>query len=444
MDTVRRFLFYGLILCIPFAGTLGYLVGSNFLFTQLALDSGYIAVLALTLIYCRQNHTAFILPPALKIPLGIAFLLALTTFFGANVSQHLSTEGEMPLLMGLLGLKTLFGYIFIIPCVYYLLRDQADLTFLLRLHTAVVLICGALGMAQYSLFRVGVCGVAEGLGEEAFKAVIRAGCLVGGSFLYLPDEGLIRLPGTFATPLQWELFLISSVFFCVGAASSDRNGYWRWAAGFAILLVWICALLAGQRVGVWAIPIALVIVLGITMERSFLRRSLYGLVGLCVAIALVGILNPTVIQTQVSAIHQWQTAAYTGNPFFFEVGWALDKTNLLLGKGLGRATHSARILGETRLLTAHPAKLIYEMGIPGLVAMVGLYTTVVLATFRAYRLIRSPELSKFALSLWFFVIAFSYVPFPFALESPPTNIYYWLATGIVLRLSTLERAQTSS
>lgn len=443
MDTVRRFLFYGLILCIPFAGTFGYLVGSNLLFTQLALDSVYIAVLALTLIYCRQNHTAFILPPALKIPLGIAFLLALTTFLGANVSQHLSTEVEMPLLMGLLGLKTLLGYIFIIPCVYYLLRDQADLIVLFRLYVSLVLVCCALGIVQYSLFRVGVCGVADA-GESGIKAVFRAGCLVGGSFLYLPDEGLIRLPGTFATPLQWELFLISSVFFCVGAASSDRNWYWRWAAGFAILLVWICALLAGQRLGVWAIPISLVIVLSITMGRRFLRRSLYGLVGLCVAIALVSILNPTVIQTQVSAIHQWQTAAYRGNPFFFEVGWALDKTNLLLGKGLGRATNSARILGETRLLTAHPAKLIYEMGIPGLVAMVELYTTVVLATFRAYRLIRSPELSKFALSLWFFVISFSYVPFPFALESPPTNIYYWLATGIVLRLSTLERAQTSS
>ena len=115
----------------------------------------------------------------------------------------------------------------------------------------------------------------------------------------------------------------------------------------------------------------------------------------------------------------------------------------MVGEGLGRATNSARFFGQTRLITIYPAHLIYEMGIPGLVAMLGLYTTLGIAAFRAYRLVESLQLRKTALTLWLFVIFISFFPYLYSLNTLPAMVYYWLGVGIVLRLPDLDNGQRS-
>ncbi|MEL6382008.1 MAG: hypothetical protein AAFQ89_05975 [Cyanobacteria bacterium J06626_18] len=228
IDIIRRVFFIAFIVSIPFVGTLAFRLNS-WLGMRLIVDFVYGVVLVITLVECWQTRRAFIVPRSLKIPIGIALLAALITFIGANIPQALNAEAEQPLLMGLWGLKVLLGYLFIFPCIYYWLRDCQDLTRLLRLQVALASICCILGIAQYALLSMGVCGVDEPNGA-LFQASMQSACLVGGSFLYNQAANLIRLPGTFASPSQWDWFLISSVFFCFATALNDRDRYWRWAA----------------------------------------------------------------------------------------------------------------------------------------------------------------------------------------------------------------------
>ena len=242
----------------------------------------------------------------------MAFLIALMTLFVVNFPQQLSTEREQPLLMGMWGLKALLGYLFVMPCVYHLLRDRRDLVLLLRLQTVIVLIYCGLGVAQYSLFRMGICGV-----DVAGAASLTPNCLVGGAFRYSLEQGNIYLPGTFANPVHWGLFLTSGVFFCFGLTLVEHNRYWCWIAWAAILSILINALVAGQTLALWIIPISTVSLLLGTGELGNWRRSPFVLFGLTAVFILFAVDNPGVVQTHLNTIHQWQTIPqaklYLGN-----------------------------------------------------------------------------------------------------------------------------------
>ena len=434
MDNTRRFLFGALLIYVPFAATVSYWLPGNIgLLAQLFGNVFYAAVLLATLIYCLQTRHRFILPQSLKIPLGIVLMLALITLVGANIPQALDADGEQPLLLGLWGLKILIGYMFVVPCVYYLLGNRQDLVRLLRLQVAIILICCGLGIAQYISLRLGICN--SQTGGALFKAS-RSQCLVGGSFLYQPEHGQIRLSGTLASPYQWEWFLITSVFFCFAAALCDRNRYWRWSAWIGMALIWVNAFISGSRLAFWIVPVSLMILRVSTAQLRNWRRSLFFAMGLLAAFALFRISEPGSNQA-LTIISNWQGES-PGRFLLQQLRWALDNTNALWGQGLGRATNSALFLGRTRLIEAYPAKLLYEVGIPGLIAMFGLYTTLVVTLFQSYRQLQSEKWRKCALVLWLFIIFVSYFPHYHALDVMPINLYYWLAAGIILRLPGLE------
>ena len=61
------------------------------------------------------------------------------------------------------------------------------------------------------MLKTGRCQGTEGLGVsgiDLFKPNLNAKCLVGGSLLYAPSQGVIRLPGTFVSPWHWAWFLV--------------------------------------------------------------------------------------------------------------------------------------------------------------------------------------------------------------------------------------------
>ncbi|MEL6382007.1 MAG: hypothetical protein AAFQ89_05970 [Cyanobacteria bacterium J06626_18] len=88
-------------------------------------------------------------------------------------------------------------------------------------------------------------------------------------------------------------------------------------------------------------------------------------------------------------------------------------------------------------LASFPSKLLYEVGIPGLAAILALYTTLIVTGFQAYRRVNLSQLRQCALTLWLFIVLFSYFPYYYPLDVAPVNVYYWLAAGIVLRLPEL-------
>ncbi|NET40187.1 MAG: hypothetical protein F6K19_51010, partial [Cyanothece sp. SIO1E1] len=192
---------YAFIIYLPFGGTVTYAIGGDNPLLQLAKDAFYIPALIGVLQFCYREKLPIFMPKTIVAPLGILVTLACMTLIFVNGAQQLSASGEQPIAMGILGLKVFLGYLPLITCAYYLIRNKQDLYSLLRIQIILIIVCCGLAFIQYLMLRSGVCeGTRGAVGDDLFKASLKAKCFVGGSLLYSPEHGQIRLPGTFVAP----------------------------------------------------------------------------------------------------------------------------------------------------------------------------------------------------------------------------------------------------
>lgn len=431
---------YAFIFFVPFSGTVVYALGGSGIL-QLAKDAIFFPALVGVILFCRRTRQPLIIPPAIKGPLMVLLVLCSLTLLIVNGSQQLVAEDEIPILVGVLGLKVLLGYVLLITCIYYLLRDREDVYFLLRTQVVVIFICCALGFIQFLMLLTGVCQGTVGEGAALFRASIEARCFVGGSLLYAPSQGQIRLPGTFNAPWQWGWFLISSGFFAFGTAFSDRSLFWRIVGLITLAAVGVMAVVSGQRIALALVPTTIVALLILTGQVANLKRFIPVGIGLALLLGIFMAQNPEVVDERWASFQsRWEASP----PYAFiaqQFEWAIAQQEGILGRGVGRATNAARIFGETELVETYHPKLLYEIGPLGLAATLALYLTLTAVTFRAYRSIQDPNLRGYGASMWVFVLFISLFPYYYPLDVDPVNVYYWLAAGIVLKLPEIDRRE---
>jgi hypothetical protein len=436
---------YAFIIFIPFAGTVVYAFGDGNAVLQLAKDVFYFPALFGVIQVCRNHRLPLLIPKSIGLPLGLLITIVVMTILLVNVPQQFQAgTTDQPILMGILGLKILVGYLPLITCIFYAMKTKEDLYFLLRLQVVLVLIACGLGFIQYLMLKTGYCAGTQGSGLDLFRASLEARCFVGGSLLYTPSQGQIRLPGTFTAPWQWGWFLISSAFFSFGTTFNDRSPFWRLMGAASLVSVFIMAVVSGQRIALLMVPIIVLGLCLLTGQLSSLKQlKRFIPVGMIVVLVLLGLVirNPELVQERITSLQdRWNASPpqqFVMNQFA-QVG---SSQNGILGNGVGRATNSARIFGETRLIESYHPKLLYEMGPLGLAAVLLLYTVLTIATWKAYRQTKDKNLRGYAASLWLFVLLISYFPYYYPLDVDPVGVYYWLAIGVVLKMPTLDKQE---
>ncbi len=437
----QRLALYAFIIYIPFAGTVTYALGGSDLL-QLAKDIFYVPALIGVFQFCRKNRLPLILPKALKPPLILLLIVVLITALITNVPDQLnSVDGEYPALMALLGIKLLFSYVPLVACIYYLIRDKDDLVGLLRLQAVLVLIACGLGFIQYLMLKTGICAGTSGNGSELFRASLDARCFVGGSLLYSPSQGQIRLPGTFVAPWQWGWFLISAAFFSFGTTFSDKSAFWRGVGLLSLVAVMVMATVSGQRIALLIVPCAIILLTVITGQVANLKRFVPIGVALGLILFYLVVNNPAVLEARIESLQSRWNASPPQSFITQQFSQVWNKQEGLFGHGVGRATNSARSFGQTSLIETYHPKLIYEIGPLGLIAALAVYTVLTVVTFRAYRKTKDKNLRSYAASMWVFVLFISYCPYYYPLDVDPVAVYYWLAAGIVLKIPELERQE---
>jgi hypothetical protein len=439
----------GFLIYLPFAGTVTYSIASVFqaagagiaysseypLF-QLAKDAFYFP--ALLAILLKSQSLPKLLPQIrpLLITSGILVSACLLTLVCVNFPQQLTAQQGSPLLMGIVGLKVLLGYIPLILCAYYLIRDRQDLCNLTRLLVLLILIGCGLCWIQYALLVNGLCLGNSHLPEPAAtRASLQARCFVGGSLLYNPDRGLLRLPGTFVSPWQWSWFLVASGFMTYATAFSDPSRWWRLASWGAMGVVTVTAVISGQKTALLLVPIILLVLLLLTEKR---KRRLSLKLGLMLIIALVLIAQVPFVEQQIQdLIGRWN---YSPPPDFMagQLGWLFHDRIEFLGYGLGRATGAARTLGSIQLIETFYVKIAYEIGLLGVLAFLGVVTSLTILTFKACRSLQNPALRRLGICLWVFILFISYNPYYYPLAVDPVAVYYWFIAGILLKLPELD------
>ncbi|TAF03013.1 MAG: hypothetical protein EAZ77_17940 [Nostocales cyanobacterium] len=433
---------FAFVIYLPFAGTVIYILGNSPIL-QLAKDAFFVPFAIAVWQTCKQQKQPFLIPQTVKTPFLILFSCCMLTLLFINGGQQLNPRpGEVPIGLGILGLKVLIGYLPLITCVYYLIRTQQDFWWLSRLQILLIIVCCVLGMIQYFLLTKGVCKGTVGVeGDLLFKASLDSRCFVGGALLYTPEQGVIRLPGTFVAPWQWAWFLISCTFFTFATIFSDKSIIWRLIGLVALVLVFVNAVVCGQRISLALVPTCFVLLLLLTGQLANLKKfiPLGGALAVILVIALAA--NPTLVQDRIdSFMSRWN--ASPPQQFIvdqFEENWKAVDTPI--GSGLGRATNSARILGSTKLVETYYPKVLYEVGITGVLAFLLFVTSLTIAGFKTYRTIKNPNLRTYGASMWVFVLFISYNTYYYPLDVDPVAVYYWFCAGIVFKLPVLDQQE---
>ena len=438
------------LIYLPFSGTITYSIGNvyqavgssvaynreYFLF-HLAKDALYISAL-FAIVFSRDFFTK-ILPKLKPFAIAVVFLLltSLLTLIIVNIPQELnSSDREHPLLMGIIGLKVLIGYIPLTVCAYFAIGDRKDFFFLNRLQGILILICCSLCFVQYFLLLTNICpGNINLTGRAIRQATLQARCFFGGSLLYNPELGLIRLPGTFVSPWHWGWFLISSTFFSYALSFSDPKRIWRMVGWTSNGLLLSTAVISGQRIALILVPVIFLILLILTeknKQQLAIKLAIIFVVGIFVANHL------PIVENRIDRfIDRWN---YTPPLEFIKTQfkWVINHQLEWLGNGLGKATSGARRFGSIKLIETYYPMILYEVGILGVIAFLTVVSTLTAITFQAYRSIKNKFLRRWSICIWVFILFISYNTYYYPLAVDPVAVYYWFFAGVLLKLPELD------
>lgn len=434
---------WGFLIYLPFSGTVTYWIGGGSPIFQLAKDGFYFPALFAKYKEWKSKRMPMIVPKALKQPLMVLLAICGLTLLLVNGLQQLKPEGgDKPILLGLMGLKSFIGYLPLITCAYYQIKGKKELLFLTRLTLVLAIICCFLGMMQYQFLASGRCQGTDHLtGDDLFKATLDAKCLVGGSLVFSPSQNMIRLPGTFVAPWQWAWFLIANAFFTFASAFSDPSPLWRITGLVGMAMVFINAVISGQRIALALVPVVTIILLVLTGQVANLKRFLPILAGLGLILGIAAAASPAFLQERVdSFVGRWNASPPTD--FISEqFGQSSGGQKGILGKGLGRATNAARIFGKTALIETYYPKMIFEIGLIGVAGFLYLVTTMVVIGFKSYRSVKDKNLRSFGASFWVFVLIISYNTYYYPLDVDPVTVYYWYFAGVLFKLPEIDREE---
>ncbi|MEL4894723.1 hormogonium polysaccharide biosynthesis protein HpsL [Crocosphaera sp. Alani8] len=466
---------WAFLIYMPFSGTVTYWIGGGNALFQLSKDGFYIPGLLGLMQYCRRKRQAIFVSKPLLITLGILTTCALLTLFFVNGTKQFLPEcsslseydrflrdanGEfilnsdgvvirtpcknaIPFAQGILGLKVLLGYVPLIFCGYYLIKDKKQLLFLGRLLVVLAIICCGLAFIQFWLLKTGRCqGTNHLVGNDLFKPTLDAKCFVGGAALYSPSQGQIRLPGTFVSPWHWAWFLVANAAICFSVAFSDTAFFWRNCGLAGMAMVFINAVICGQRLALAVVPAVIIVMLFLTGKITDLKRFIPIGIGLSVFLFIgFSLINPDFIQERIdSFVSRWNASP----PYLFileQFDFAIRTQSGILGRGLGGATNSTRIFGDVSLVETYHPKLLFEIGYPGLIAFMIFVTHLCLVTFKTYRSLKDQCLRNFASGFWVFLMIISYFPYWYPLDTDPVAVYYWLFAGVILKLPVIDKEE---
>ncbi len=452
------------LIYMPFSGTVTYWFAEGNIIFQIAKDIFYFPALLALMVDCRRRNKPIFVAKQLIPTLSFLFFICLIVFLLVNVRMELFAptceytrevgiggvcRNGQPILQGLLGLKVFLGYIPLAFCAYYLIEDKKTLLNLGRVLVVLAIICCTLAFIQYMFLRTGRCQATSEITEGAglFRASLENKCFVGGSLLYTPEQGQIRLPGTFVSPWHWGWFLIANSAICFTVAFFETSLFWRLVGFSGMGLILINSVVSGQRAALIAAPAFILVMLVLTGQIVKLKRFIPIAVGMAIVGFVFVTLNPEIVQERIdSVIGRWQASP----PQDFIIGqwrWATRSRSSyggpLFGSGLGAATNSARAFGSTAFLETYHPKVVYEVGYLGLMAFMVFITHLLIYTFKQYQSLTDPVLKSFGSAFWVFLLVIGYMPYWYPLDADPVAIYYWLFAGVLMKLTIIDKEEKS-
>jgi len=422
--------FYGLLLYLPFAGVVilalypwkAALLFKDFFFLVPAYI-GFFARLAV-----GQESLAD-LP---RLPVGLMITLSLLALVG------LATVGNGNFQMGLIGLKVWLLYLPLFALAFASVVTERDLLLLLRLLMAPAFVPAALGIVEAILANVG--GYQSVM--ESFYGAVAPQTTQGFAQFSVGEGMLARIPSTFPFVTQYFGYTLAMLPICYALGRGAPFSWWRSLGRGMLVVLAIASFLSGARAAFVFTPLLLMLMFAFERGLSgFVPSGTYVIGPLFTALAILGI-GSVALYRHISALF----VSYAGDVAYGGLAEALHLT--FWGVGTGTGTGAARYAftdpNSFRTIENYYAKAVYELGLPGLVVVVGIFTSIIWLGFLSHRRLRSPLLRSTSAGLLAFFVTMALNSFKgWQIDLDPINVYFWVFAGILMKLPLLDRSVIS-
>lgn len=419
--------FLGLLIFLPFAGAVSLWLYPSSLGVLLK-DVLFVIPCYLGLFLFAMRHLRGARPPAA--------VLGAMLFLGFLVLAQTANPGLASALVAAIGVKVWLFYMPLIVVAAAYLDTRERLVRLLRLLTLLAILPCLVGLLQWFLSAtVGYRKTIEFFyGEAARQATQDFNVFhYGGEFF--------RIPATFSFVSQYFAFTLAMLAPTYALMRHDPSPRWRRRALAVLLLLMVAALLSGARSAVVFTPLALCLML-------LLDGRLTGLLATIVLLPVAALLV-----LHLGGIDPWQLLGVSGDllGLYSEevvIGGPLEAISRFpFGTGTGMNTGAARYAfegGDTSQLIGletYYGKAVVELGVPGLLAVLLLFGSIIVTGWCQMRRLRDPQLRSVAAAfLAFFIVILFNSAKGWILDNDPVNVYFWVFAGALFKLRRLDAA----
>ena len=428
--------FYALLAFMPFSGIA---ILATFPHTS-------VAVLLKDILFVGPAYAGFLLD---RLRTGRPFTwrgspLVLFVFFAVLVLIEALNPSQTNKLAALIGVKVWLFYIPLYFLAYFVVRTRADLFRLLTVMSVAALLPALFGVIEALLIYGGKSSLVYGWYGNAAAAVSQ-----GFTEFEIGGGSLRRVSSTFSFWIQYYDF--------VGTMIAVTYAWWRsrvtpksrsWF-GLALWLLMVAAtFFSGARAAFLTIPFLLLAIF-LLEGRSLKGRALALARMVAPAAVLVLVLFATGISV-ASIFHDLVRKTGIDLKGLFVHGFSQAFSKTLIGLGSGVDTAGARYAYAGQHFPgingfwyeSWYVKVVFELGVIGLVLVVAIFGTITVQAFRAHRALRDPRLrvvsaALIAFLLWNLVSAVKQQ----YLDFDPLNVYFWLLLGVLARLPKLDAAE---
>lgn len=414
-----------LILFLPFASGLALMLRPN---PFAALIKDFLFVLPVYVVFLILHMREF-RNSRIPTPITLMFLA-----FGALILLQMFNPSVQNVVSGAIGVKVWLMYIPMAYLVSAMIIRAEDLIGLLRASTAVALIPCGIGILQF--------GMSSTIGYEETMTLFygnNAAAATQGFATFQLGADFYRIPSTFSFVTQYSGYGLLMLAITYMHQSVEPHLGWRLFAKIMTAVVFIASILAGARGNFLFAPMLLLVIL--FLDAKLKRLALWLIVGPFVMITTLNIVG-----LDVFTIADKTGGLVTNYGSDLVIPDLINSlTNYPLGKGVGTNTGAARNLMSAAEIAAmkHPiegyyAKAIIELGIPGLIILLGILFSLALYGLGIHQRARDPMARSCSAAITGFIIVMAIHSFKgWQIDLDPINVWYWILVGILFRLPEL-------
>ena len=417
---------YMLLIYMPFAGVVILLLYPSSLpklykdlfFVIPTYIAGYMAFVVL-----KETNYARI--PGLVVVLMISLaVMVFSQMFNPSVANWM---------VAAIGTKVWLFYLPLFFVGFAMIRDYDDLVKILRVMVMIAWIPCAIGITQW------LGSMTFGYREtmQAFYGPAAAGATQNFARFYV-GASFFRIPSTFSYVAQYFGYTLAMIVPAYSLMRMDPLPKWRRFYRITLSFIILASFLSGARAAFIFVPILLLLIYMIDS----------GPVGMMKAVAIITLLMLTALYIAgIDPVAMFQMMFRLTTHYSDEIAYRglVDAiANAPLGLGTGMNTGPARFAfydpGSFFAFENYYAKAVYELGIPGLLIVIGLFLTLIVLGYKAHRSLQNLELRSCSAAILAFIITMAINSFKgWQVDLDPINVYFWIFAGILFKLEYVDQ-----